>query len=173
MLSICLNVLGVLWPSRNFRLSQQALILLKLWGHGVTMYLHYNTSGDIFFYTEIIFRWPFFPMIAKSNGNKWEKLTFENRREVRRKTLNGLDEWINYTDIFCLCYVVENSRQYVLLQTDILKKTVTGCPWRDMSERKNITSLEKDKKKISVGITYQKCPGLPSQQCIGRREYNR
>lgn len=172
MLSICLNVLGVLWPSRNFRLSQQALILLKLWGHGVTMYLHYNTSGDIFFIPKLFSGDLFFQWLPNL-GNKWEKLTFENRREVTRKTLNGLDEWINYTDIFCLSYVVENSRQYVLLQTDILKKTVTGCPWRDMSERKNITSLEKDKKKKSVGITYQKCPGLPSQQCIGRREYNR
>ena len=30
---------------------------------------------------------------------------------------------------FSLPQVIENSRQYLLLRTDILQKSVLGCPW--------------------------------------------
>ena len=32
-------------------------------------------------------------------------------------------------DIFSRPPVIENSRQYFVLRTDILQKTVVGCPW--------------------------------------------
>ena len=37
-------------------------------------------------------------------------------------------EWNGHLEIFGLPQVIENSRQYLLLRTDILQKTVVGCP---------------------------------------------
>ena len=36
-------------------------------------------------------------------------------------------EWSGHLEIFGLPQVIENSRQYLLLRTDILQKTVVGC----------------------------------------------
>ena len=38
-------------------------------------------------------------------------------------------EWNGHLEIFSRPQVIENSRQYLLLRTDILQKTVVGCPW--------------------------------------------
>ena len=37
-------------------------------------------------------------------------------------------EWNGHLEIFSRPQVIENSRQYLLLRTDILQKTVVGCP---------------------------------------------
>ena len=37
-------------------------------------------------------------------------------------------EWNTCLEIFSRIQVIENSRQYLLLRTDILQKTVVGCP---------------------------------------------
>ena len=37
-------------------------------------------------------------------------------------------EWNGHLEIFSRPQVIENSRQYLLLQTDISQKTVVGCP---------------------------------------------
>ena len=38
-------------------------------------------------------------------------------------------EWNGHLEIFSYCpQIKENSRQYLLLRTDILQKTVVGCP---------------------------------------------
>ena len=61
---------------------------------------------------------------------KCEILTSENRREFIRQALKIVHEWNGNLEIFSRPQVRENSRQYLLLGTDIdiLKKTVVGCP---------------------------------------------
>ena len=60
---------------------------------------------------------------------KCEKLNFRNRREFismirwASKIVHG---WNGHLEIFC--QVKETSRQNLLLRTDILQKTVVGCP---------------------------------------------
>ena len=39
-----------------------------------------------------------------------------------------MHEWNGHLEIFSRPQVIENSRQYLLLRTDILQKTVVGCP---------------------------------------------
>ena len=39
-----------------------------------------------------------------------------------------LDEWYGHIEIFSRPQIIENSRQYLLLRTDILQKIVVGCP---------------------------------------------
>ena len=34
-----------------------------------------------------------------------------------------------HLEIFSLPQAIENSREYLLLRTDIIQKTVVGCPW--------------------------------------------
>ena len=48
-----------------------------------------------------------------------------------------MQEWDRHLEIFSLPQVIENSRQYLLLRTDILQKTVVGCRWdiRDLQLR--------------------------------------
>ena len=53
----------------------------------------------------------------------------KNRREFIRYKLQKL--YMNGTvslEIFSRHQVIENSRKYLLLRTDILQKTVVGCP---------------------------------------------
>ena len=56
-----------------------------------------------------------------------KNVTSENRREFFRIVKIVL-EWNDHLEIFNLPQVIENSRQYLLLRTDILQKTVVGCP---------------------------------------------
>ena len=61
---------------------------------------------------------------------KCEKLYLENRREFIRHVTKIVPEWNCHLEIFSLPQAIENSRQFVLLRTDILQKTVVGCPCR-------------------------------------------
>ena len=42
--------------------------------------------------------------------------------------LQTVREWNGHLEIFSLPQVIENCRQFLLLRTDILQKTVVGCP---------------------------------------------
>ena len=55
--------------------------------------------------------------------------TSENHREfiIYYKALKIVQEWL--PRILSLPQVIENSRQFVLLRTDISQKIVVGCPW--------------------------------------------
>ena len=64
---------------------------------------------------------------------KCEKLNFRNRREfisMIRWASKIVHEWNGHLEIFS--QVKENSRQNLLLRTDILQKTVVGCPWPEL-----------------------------------------
>ena len=66
---------------------------------------------------------------------KCEKLTSGNRREfisMIRWASKIVHEWNGHLEIFS--QVKEISRQNLLLQTDILQKTVVGCPWLELWE---------------------------------------
>ena len=56
--------------------------------------------------------------------------TSENRREFIRQASKIVHEWNVNVGIFSYPQAKENSRQYLLLRTDILQKTVVGCPCR-------------------------------------------
>ena len=45
-----------------------------------------------------------------------------------KKVSKIVHEWNGYREIFSRPQVIENARQYLLLRTDILQKTVVGCP---------------------------------------------
>ena len=40
-----------------------------------------------------------------------------------------MNRWNGHLEITCHPVVIENSRQYLLPRTNILRKTVVGCPW--------------------------------------------
>ena len=63
--------------------------------------------------------------------------TSVNRRGFIRRASKIVQEWNGHLEIFSLPQAIENSRQYLLLRTDILQKTVVGCRWdiRDLSIR--------------------------------------
>ena len=54
-------------------------------------------------------------------------------RSVKSEILNFRKSctwwWNGHLELFSLLQLTENSRQYLLLRTDILQKTVVGCPW--------------------------------------------
>ena len=52
----------------------------------------------------------------------------ENRREFIRYVTKIVHEWKGHLEIFSLPQGIENSRQFLLLRTDIIQKTVAGCP---------------------------------------------
>ena len=43
-------------------------------------------------------------------------------------SFENLHEWNDHLEIFSRPQVIENLRQYLRLRTDILQKTVVGCP---------------------------------------------
>ena len=55
--------------------------------------------------------------------------TSEKRREFIRKASKIIHEGNGHLEIFSGPKVIENSRRYLRLRTDILQKTVVGCPW--------------------------------------------
>ena len=61
-------------------------------------------------------------------GVKCENKTSENRREFIKLASKFVREWNGHLEIFSLPQVIENCKQYLLLRTDILQKTVIGCP---------------------------------------------
>ena len=60
---------------------------------------------------------------------KWEKLNFRKSQEFARQASRILHEWNDHLEIFSRSQVIQNSRQYLLLRTDILQKTLVGSPW--------------------------------------------
>ena len=52
--------------------------------------------------------------------------TLENRREFIREASKIVPEWNGHLEILRRPQVIENSRQHLLLRTDILQKTVVG-----------------------------------------------
>ena len=54
--------------------------------------------------------------------------TSENTREVDTKPPKILVECNGYPEMFSLSGAVEIFRRYLLIRTDILQKTVDGCP---------------------------------------------
>ena len=57
---------------------------------------------------------------------KCEYQTTESRRGFLRYVSNIVHEWNSHLEIFSRPQGIENSRQYLLLLTDILQ--VVGCP---------------------------------------------
>ena len=45
-----------------------------------------------------------------------------------------------YLGIFSRPQAIENSRQYLLFRTDILQKTVVGCPLRVMGDHQYLSN---------------------------------
>ena len=54
--------------------------------------------------------------------------TLEKRKEFIRYVTKIVHEWTCHLEIFSLPQAIENSRQFLLLRTDILQKIVVGCP---------------------------------------------
>ena len=54
--------------------------------------------------------------------------TSENSREFFRSVSKIVPEWNALLEIFSRNQAIECSRQYLHLRTDILQKTVVGCP---------------------------------------------
>ena len=70
--------------------------------------------------------------------------TSENRREFIREASEIVHEWSVHLEIFSRLQAEENSRQYLILRTDILQKTVIECPWLNnvkFRKRRALTSL--------------------------------
>ena len=73
-----------------------------------------------------------FPFSAK-NSLRWrvkcQKLSSENRTEFIRQASKIIHKWKGHLEILSLRQGKENSRQFLLLRTDIaVQKTVVGCP---------------------------------------------
>ena len=54
--------------------------------------------------------------------------TLENRREFIRYATKIVHKWNGHPEIFSLPQAIENVRQFMLLRTYTLQKTVAGCP---------------------------------------------
>ena len=59
-------------------------------------------------------------------------LTLKNRSEFIRYAAKIVVhiKWDGHLEIFSLPQAIENLWQFLLLRTDILQKTVAGCPWQ-------------------------------------------
>ena len=64
-------------------------------------------------------------------GAQCKNQTLENCREFIREVSKIVPEWNGHLEILSRPQVIENSRQHLLLRTDILHKTVVGCPWEE------------------------------------------
>ena len=81
----------------------------------------------------------FLRKIAKPGEWSVKNKTSENRREFFRKASIIVHEWSSHLEMLSLPQVIENFKQYLLLRTDILEKTVVGCPWHHFQKRMNTT----------------------------------
>ena len=59
---------------------------------------------------------------------KCEKLTSENRREFIREASKIIHEWDGYLETLGRPSVIENYKQYFLLQTAVLQKQSLSAP---------------------------------------------
>ena len=68
-------------------------------------------------------------------------------RKIIGNLLKGskvVHEWNGHLEIFICPQVIVNSRQYLLVRTGILQKTVVGCPWlkhQQVLSKNNIKNL--------------------------------
>ena len=65
-----------------------------------------------------------------------------------------IHEWNGYREIFSRRQVIENSRQYLVLRTDILQKTVVGCPWFGLWIRHWLIEIY-NRTSIKINILYK------------------
>ena len=84
------------------------------------------------------FRFPFCTKNSLTWEVKCENLTSENRREFIRWAAKIVHEWNGHLELFSPLQVIENSRQYLLLRTDILQKTVVGYPVKPVCYLKHL-----------------------------------
>ena len=70
--------------------------------------------------------------------------TSENNREVDTKRPKILVECNGYPEMFSLSGAVEIFRRYLLIRTDILQKTVDGCPCCKIFSVQDVSSAISD-----------------------------
>ena len=88
---------------------------------------HRKLKGTIFFSTKLLGE--LFLQIKVEFGEiNVRNATSENTREVDTKPPKILVECNGYPEMFSLSGAVESFRRYLLIRTDILQKTVDGCP---------------------------------------------
>ena len=88
---------------------------------------HRKLKGTIFFSTKFLGEL-FLQIIVKFGEINVRITTSENTREVDTKRPKILVECNGYPEMFSLSGAVEIFRRYLLIRTDILQKTVDGCP---------------------------------------------
>ena len=82
---------------------------------------------DYFLFKEIL-RGTFLKIIVEFGEINVRNTTSENTREVDTKPPKILVECNGYPEMFSLSGAVAIFRRYLLIRTDILQKTVDGCP---------------------------------------------
>ena len=100
--------------------------------------------------------------ILTCNG-QWnvKKLNFRKSWEFIKWASKIVLEWNGDLEIFSRPQVIENSRQYVLLRTDILHKTVFGCPWNKLQLQ--LQCLQYQSRKLPVQLIQ---PPLTNGTCL-------
>ena len=98
------------------------------------------------------YRFPF----SKKNRVTWvvkyEKLNFRKSQGIYQISFeNCIRQWKVHLEIFIRPQAKENYTQYFLLRTNILRKTVVGCPWQiEVRLRNNyIYCSQKQERKVS------------------------
>ena len=90
---------------------------------------HRKLKGTIFFSTKFLGELFYNSQIKVEFGKiNVRNTTSENTREVDRKPPKILVECNGSPEMFSLSGAVESLRRYLLIRTDILQKTVDGCP---------------------------------------------
>ena len=88
---------------------------------------HRKLKGTIFFSTKFLGEL-FLQIIVEFGEINVRNTASENTREVDTKPPKILVECNGYPEMFSLSGAVETFRRYLLIRTDILQKTVDGCP---------------------------------------------
>ena len=88
---------------------------------------HRKLKGTIFFSTKFLGEL-FLQTIVEFGEINVRNTASENTREVDTKPPKILVEGNGYPEMFSLSGALENFRRYLLIRTDILQKTVDGCP---------------------------------------------
>ena len=88
---------------------------------------HRKLKRTIFFSTKFLEEL-FLQIIVEFGEINVRNTTSENTREVDTKPPKILVEYNGYPEMFSLSGAVKIFRRYLLIRTDILQKTVDGCP---------------------------------------------
>ena len=89
---------------------------------------HRKLRGIFSFHRHHILRGTFLQIIVEFGEINVRNTTSGNAREVDTKPPKILVECNGYPEKFSLSGAVETFRRYLLIRTDILQKTVDGCP---------------------------------------------